>query len=287
MTWPGFALAVVVGLARADDSTTVRSDSAEHWTGTVVWQPESQRYDKLDNDIAWGLRTTDACRSRGWCRFNLSAIPDTVRILGATLSFLVSYLHDTLQSQTDVRHLASDPVSAGAEELYEEAGSGALLGSGNRAMGWNSIVLDSAGRSAVQQGLARDWVAVAWDYPYTWDAYTLAFGWQSRNRPGLTLTYVLSGISEPDVPRPRQFGLTIEPNPVTTAATIRYALPEAGIVGLKLYDPCGRLVRVLAEGRRAAGVHAAALQPERLRPGAYVLRLDAGSRHLVRRLAKE
>ena len=167
MKWLGFALLTVVSLARADDSTAVRPDSAEYWTGSVVWTGELQRYDKSDDYISWGFEGMTISRFRGWCKFNLNTIPDSARILGARLRFLVFFLYDSLQSRTEIRHLVNDPIPAGAQDLYEEAGSGALLGSGNRMMGWNSIELDSAGRSAVQQGLARDWVAVAWDYPCT------------------------------------------------------------------------------------------------------------------------
>lgn len=45
------------------------------------------------------------------------------------------------------------------------------------------------------------------------------------------------------------------PNPFNPATTIRFGLMEAGNVALRIYDVSGRLVRVLAEGRRGAGRH--------------------------------
>ena len=122
-----------------------------------------------DTAITWArISELDADRfSRRWCRFNLSPLADTSTILGATLGFYVSF-SDTLV-QTDVRLLTSDPIPAEPATIYDEAGSGTLVGSESPCQnGWNSIVLNSDGILALQQSLARDWVALGWDYPGTW-----------------------------------------------------------------------------------------------------------------------
>jgi glycosidase len=46
------------------------------------------------------------------------------------------------------------------------------------------------------------------------------------------------------------------PNPFNPATTVRFAMPEAGSVSLKVYDVLGREVAVLAGGDYPAGVHA-------------------------------
>lgn len=46
------------------------------------------------------------------------------------------------------------------------------------------------------------------------------------------------------------------PNPFNPATEIRFALPVAGTVELRIYDAAGRLARVLSEGRLEAGDHA-------------------------------
>jgi hypothetical protein len=47
------------------------------------------------------------------------------------------------------------------------------------------------------------------------------------------------------------------PNPFRTALELRYALPSAGEVRLRVYDAAGRLVRSLVDGSRGAGAHSA------------------------------
>jgi hypothetical protein len=51
------------------------------------------------------------------------------------------------------------------------------------------------------------------------------------------------------------------PNPFTTTTTIRYELPTAGNVNLRVYDATGRLVASLAEGTRTAGRHETDFSP--------------------------
>jgi C1A family cysteine protease len=47
----------------------------------------------------------------------------------------------------------------------------------------------------------------------------------------------------------------VRPNPFNPAATISYSLPDASMVRLAVYDAAGRLVAVLADGRRSEGPH--------------------------------
>lgn len=57
-------------------------------------------------------------------------------------------------------------------------------------------------------------------------------------------------------PVPASRLLEIAPNPFNPLTTIRYSLDEPSAVSLKIYDPAGALVRVLARGWRNRGVHA-------------------------------
>jgi len=65
------------------------------------------------------------------------------------------------------------------------------------------------------------------------------------------------------------------PNPFNPQATIRYAVPEAGPVTLRVYDVLGRAVATLADGPRAAGTHEAVFEATGLPSGTYVYRLEA------------
>ena len=70
------------------------------------------------------------------------------------------------------------------------------------------------------------------------------------------------------------------PNPFVRSAVIRFALPRSGEVKLRIYDVSGRLVRTLASGPMAAGLHQRVWDGrtdagDRAVPGVYFSRLDA------------
>jgi len=74
------------------------------------------------------------------------------------------------------------------------------------------------------------------------------------------------------------------PNPVSGRATLEYALPEEREVTLEVYDVLGRRVATLAEGKKEAGVHRAALEAGPLPSGTYFARMRAGSFQKTRRI---
>ncbi len=79
------------------------------------------------------------------------------------------------------------------------------------------------------------------------------------------------------------------PNPVTRAATIRYALPWDARVSLRIYDLQGRQVCALVEGARRAGEHAVRWTGKDqagcdVGPGLYVCKLAAGDLSEARRV---
>jgi len=79
-------------------------------------------------------------------------------------------------------------------------------------------------------------------------------------------------------------GLAVRPNPVATGGTVRVVVPVAGRVRVALYDVLGRQVAVLLDGERGAGEHILALGADRLAPGVYVVRVEAGGTAASRRL---
>ena len=81
--------------------------------------------------------------------------------------------------------------------------------------------------------------------------------------------------------------LAVSPNPFTSATTISYSLPAAGIVRLKLYDITGQLVSTLASGYDNAGASSLKLQASSLSAGIYILKLSTETSTLTQKLIIE
>ncbi len=67
------------------------------------------------------------------------------------------------------------------------------------------------------------------------------------------------------------------PNPFNPSTTIRYQLPFAGNVSLKVYDVLGREVMTLVNRRQEAGAYNFTLNAASLSSGIYFYRLQSGN----------
>jgi hypothetical protein len=71
--------------------------------------------------------------------------------------------------------------------------------------------------------------------------------------------------------------LTASPNPFNPSTVLRYQLPMASLVSLRVYDTAGRLVETLVDGYRAAGSHEVTFDASNLASGLYIYQLSAGN----------
>lgn len=74
------------------------------------------------------------------------------------------------------------------------------------------------------------------------------------------------------------------PNPFNPTTVVAFGLPEAGKVGLRVYDILGREVAVLADGVMAAGWHQIRFDASGLATGMYLYRIDMNGTVLTKRM---
>jgi hypothetical protein len=95
----------------------------------------------------------------------------------------------------------------------------------------------------------------------------------------------LTGVDERPDGLPISFTLEQNyPNPFNPNTTIRYELPHASHVRLKVYNTLGQEVATLVNEERAAGYHAVRFEGSGLASGMYIYRLHAGTSVQSRKL---
>jgi 1,4-alpha-glucan branching enzyme len=67
------------------------------------------------------------------------------------------------------------------------------------------------------------------------------------------------------------------PNPFNPSTVIKYQIPKAGIVKLKVYDILGREVSMLVNGEKSAGEYTVSFDGSRLASGVYFYTIQSGS----------
>jgi len=117
---------------------------------------------------------------------------------------------------------------------------------------------------------------------------------------GYTLNSVSWGIAndqlgfaaaaEPPLPDSPSF-LGASPDPARGAMTLTFALPRESVVGARVFDLAGRVVRGLGTGRFTAGTHALVWDGRGddgrlVAPGVYFVRLDLERGSLARRIVR-
>ena len=65
------------------------------------------------------------------------------------------------------------------------------------------------------------------------------------------------------------------PNPFNPVTTLRYAVPEAAVVSVRVFDVRGRLVATLADGPHVPGYHELTFHADGLPSGLYLCRMES------------
>jgi pectin methylesterase-like acyl-CoA thioesterase len=106
----------------------------------------------------------------------------------------------------------------------------------------------------------------------------MTYDWMPVNAtPGDNLPLVVSvAQNQMEQMAPKEFKLHQNyPNPFNPSTIIRYDLPSASVVTLKVYDLYGREVAILVNGMTAAGTHQETFHAQSLASGVYFARLKS------------
>ena len=95
--------------------------------------------------------------------------------------------------------------------------------------------------------------------------------------PASAQARTVEGVSEGVGDEAPGFELDNYPNPFNPATTIAYSLPRAEQVRVSIYDVLGREVRLLVDGRQAAGRHEVVFEAGALPSGTYFYRIETPS----------
>ena len=69
------------------------------------------------------------------------------------------------------------------------------------------------------------------------------------------------------------YSVSIYPNPTRAFATLKYSLPQNGVVLLNLYNLLGKEVSTLSQGNRSAGIYSQSIDATSLPGGVYYYKL--------------
>ncbi len=116
-------------------------------------------------------------------------------------------------------------------------------------------------------------------------------GWSTGSGTGADYT-TIKYVQTPGVEENRQplsagrYSLTAEPNPFTKHTTIRYTVPIAGKVSIKLYNATGRLIETLVNDNLNAGTYTLKIEnwKSKISKGVYFLKYESDTDKSVLKL---
>ncbi|MEO0084077.1 MAG: T9SS type A sorting domain-containing protein, partial [candidate division WOR-3 bacterium] len=215
---------------------------------------------------------------------------------GEKPNWFLNFDPSTLEWGTPETLTTFDSVAGGIKKLYVKAGGCmataddgiyGIKGGGTNTFykytpttGWIQLVADTIPRlhkkSVPKEGAAmgyvngRVWLLKGNKTPEFWSylPYTLVA------RPTVTTipTTMVERLTTTD-----KFSFDITPNPFKRLTTIRYTVPTAGNVVIKLYNASGRLLETLVNEHLAAGNYTLTLSAEKLAKGIYFVKCETSN----------
>jgi hypothetical protein len=83
---------------------------------------------------------------------------------------------------------------------------------------------------------------------------------------------------------PSDYSLSAYPNPFNPSTTISFALPEADVARIAVYDVAGRWIQTLMNEKRGAGNHTVMFDARDLPSGVYFARMESGQFTMTKKM---
>ncbi|MFO7638452.1 MAG: hypothetical protein R6X14_03985 [bacterium] len=168
----------------------------EYWSGRV--KAEAGEYSKHNSELLVSS-ISGSLNWNSWLKFDLDGLPVGAVVEEAYLHYHVFQLSNPRPANY-VTALASDPVTAPADQLWQEIVGGMIVSNDvPHGTGWVERRLDSQGRQAVAAAIAQGWVAFGL-YKYDDGRTQLnARGYQGPFKPYLRVRYSIPPVNQPDL----------------------------------------------------------------------------------------
>jgi len=197
----------------------------------------------------------------------------------------------------DTLYVAPDPGVVGPGVPVELASFVASVNENTVTLNWiTATELNNSGFEVQRSTQTDVWEKIAFiqgngttteihHYSYTDDNLTEGNYAYRLKQIDLDGSYEYSNIVFADVVNPLEFALEQNyPNPFNPSTTIKFTIPEASIVTLKVFNTLGQEVALLINQSMEAGVHEINFDAVGLNSGMYFYRLEAGDYVQVKKM---
>ncbi|MDD2889567.1 MAG: T9SS type A sorting domain-containing protein [bacterium] len=268
-----------------DAEDRIVDDTTLKWTSNVSGQLGTGK--NLSTMLSLGNHTIyltghDSKGLIGGDSIHLSVVSDTLPDVYITTNDISTnkppVINDTCWIRTDIKNIRKDAECLVSVYLHH-IDSANLITSALVSVEANKITHLNVMWTPLAVGLDTVWVKISEVDPVENDT--------TNNIASKVFTVVLTGAEETTLPKV-MFLSQNYPNPALNSTFIKFGIPEAGNVKLKIYNVSGRLVKTLFEGECTAGYHTVKWNGtdaynKKIAAGIYFVRLQNNKRTLTRK----
>ena len=240
---------------------------------------------KYDNGLR--IQNTDnyGCENgyRSWVKFNLSSFRDSTNVVWVEQHIYCTELHEGFFDYLnyDIHRVDNYPDTADAFALWNDIYDGALYEAGewvSNPPDWEWCLLDPPAANLTAAIKTDDWFGLGYMVKCNEDDddyYAVFKGAQDDLPPYLVIGYNYATDVEYQPALVETYALYQNyPNPFNPNTIIRYQLPSASYVELKVFDVLGREIAILISEEQIAGMYEVEFNAAGLPSGFYIYRIQ-------------